>query len=122
MTQIKHRFTDSDDIEKLFFVSEELDEYEYDRETTDGEQYEVRLIEKKKKPLFRMQEGCIDTSIESCPDDEKVEQHQQENSFTVSVSYQNRPRLPFDPADDLMLSPSDLSALHQDSSSLESTH
>ena len=85
VTKIKHRpYTDPQDIEKLYFVSEELDEFEYDRETTDGDQFECRLV---------------------------VPDHKRKEMFRVAVSYKNRPRSAMDPSDDLMLSPSDLSAL-----------
>jgi hypothetical protein len=96
VTKIKHRpYTEPEEIAELFFVSKELDEYERDRETVEGDQFECSLALHHPK--------------------------RRHSPLAVTVQYKSRRnRDELDQHDDLMLSPSDLSALAEyDSSDCE---
>lgn len=81
VTKVKHRpYTEPEEMQKLYFAAEELDDFELDRESVPGDQLEVRLVG-----------------------------HNLQVEYVQRAVVEARRR-----SDELMLSPSDLSALADD--------
>jgi len=104
VTDVRHRpYTRPEDIEKLYFIEEELDELEWDRANVEGDQFEVAL---------KKGEGTPEKAVPS----EEMEAISWKKD-SISVMYKNKRSILEQSRDfsstDISMSPSDLSAIYE---------
>jgi hypothetical protein len=105
VTEIRHRpYTRAEDIEKLYFIEEELEELELDRATVDGDQFELSLVVAETESLHGdSRRQCVESGTVRITD---------ADAPVVSVTYTNKrmhlrleeggDEVTFTPSDDIL--------------------